>query len=70
MKTFTVFCSEADGQGTMWIDTVEANLPTEAMDLGLAKCLENWGDEYGPDDVVVRGVAEGSVNILYWEDNC
>ena len=65
MKKFTVLCSEPDGSGTMWIDTIEARSTAEAIDLGLAKCRADWG---GETDALVRGVFAGEPELLHWED--
>lgn len=63
---YTVFCQEDTGRGTIWIDCVTANDHEEAADLGLAKCAEEWGMPI--KEVRVLGVAEGNVNILFWDD--
>lgn len=63
---FTVFCAEANGQGTVWIDAIEADGLEDAKAVGREKCANAWDCDI--DDVDVIGVAEGDVNILFWED--
>ena len=63
---FTAFCQEESGQGTIWIEAVEAEDLESAIKVAQQECAEAW--EYDPDDVHVLGVAEGDVKILHWED--
>lgn len=65
-KTFTVFCQETTGRGTVWIDTVEAAGLEEAKNIGLERCADEWKMDL--DEVRVLGVAEGEPLILHWED--
>jgi hypothetical protein len=76
-KTFTVFCQEADGTGTIWISSVQARDLEDAKLVGLQECADDWGYSDDPDnedacgtlsDIHVLGVAEGTVKILDWED--
>lgn len=75
-KTFTVFCQEASGHGTIWIDTV--TLPEynyEDVPIALIEekakeaCREAWG--YPPDgiDIHCMGIAEGDITIHMWDDS-
>lgn len=66
VETFTVFCQQANGGGTMFIDSVSAFDATSAIEAGAAKCAHELGVE--PDDVKVVGVAAGLVEILSWDD--
>lgn len=66
MKTFTVFCREITGEGTIWISSVEAESVDDAKEIGREECAGDWC--YDPEDVHVLGVAEGDVNIIYWDD--
>lgn len=66
MQTYTVFCQEADGSGTTWIEAVEAENLDAAMATGLERCAEAWDMDF--DEVRVLGVAKGDVEILTWED--
>ena len=66
MTIFTVFCQEAAGSGTTWIDSIEAATKEEAADTAVVRCANDW--EYSPADVRVLGIAEGDIKILYWED--
>lgn len=65
---FTAFCQEASGEGTIWIDTVEADSADAAKDEARTKCAESWG--YDPLCIHVLGIAEGEVKIAFWEDIC
>ena len=71
LSTFTVFCREANNIGTTWIGTVEALDAEHASELGAEQCSVEWGSggqNWSLDDIAVIGVAEGSVNILKWDD--
>ena len=71
MNTFTVFIREADGTGTTFITSVEAETIEEAKEQALDECAESWGSGDEPwdrDDLHVLGVAEGDVEILEWDD--
>lgn len=63
-----MFCQQANGKVTTWIGAIDsAETLEEAMRLGREKCAEAWGRE-DIEEIHVMGVAEGDVNILYWED--
>ena len=73
--TFTVFCQQVGGGGTIHIDTVEAEDLDTAIQAGREQCLADWnGEESEPDapftlaDIHCLGVAEGDVRILHWQD--
>lgn len=66
MNTYTAFCQQASGGGTIWIENVEAADLEEATAVAKQACAEAW--EYDPEDVHVLGIAEGNVNILMWDD--
>lgn len=69
IQTYTAFCQEASGTGTIWIDTVEAESLDAAIISARAACAEDWGaDIFAPEDIHVLGVAEGDTTILYWRD--
>lgn len=68
MSTYTVFCQESSGRGTIWVSSVEANTYEEAISTGRAECASDWG--YETRNVHVLGVAEGSVHLVYWDDIC
>lgn len=69
-KTYTVFCQERTGKGTIWIDTVQAVDPDEAASLGRTQCAKSW-EFYDEDNVHVLGVATGDIEIVMWDDlNC
>lgn len=67
IKTYTAFCQEADLTGTIWIQSVEAESLAEAGKLAIETCAEAWDME--PEEVVLLGLAEGDVNILFWDDS-
>lgn len=70
LKTYTVFCQERTGKGTIWIDTVQAVDPDEAASLGRTQCAKSW-EFYDEDNVHVLGVASGDIEIVMWDDlNC
>jgi len=66
MATYTAFCQESDGTGTIWIDTVEADSLDEAITEARESCADAWG--YESDQVHVLGILEGDVNVLFWSD--
>lgn len=75
MRTFTAFCQQADGKGTIWISDVEVDgndveeAAEAAVEAAIKACAEEWG--YDEDDVHCLGLAAGSVDIVYWDDlNC
>lgn len=69
-QTYTAFCQEATGEGTIWIDKVEADSLDEAITAARAACLSDWGRQLYPEDIHVLGIAEGNVTVLYWSDIC
>ncbi len=66
MNLYTAFCQGADGRGTLWIDTVEAESVDEAVQLAIEHCANNW--DCGEDEVHCLGIAGGDVDILFWDD--
>jgi len=75
VRTFTVFCQQADQLGTIYIDPVGAADLGSAILAGREQCLADWnGGTSGAnapftlDDIHCLGVAEGDVNILHWQD--
>lgn len=67
MKTFTAFCQDADGGGTIWIGPVEADDLPAAMDMAAKQCAADWGYS-DANDVHILGIASGDVKIEYWDD--
>jgi len=74
-STFTVFCQETGGNGTIHIDTVEAADIQSAIVAGKQQCIDDWSDGSIPNDsrwtvetVHCLGVAAGDVRILHWQD--
>ena len=74
MRTYTAFCQQSDGRGTIWIDTVEVeddpqdcDATIEAAKLAAREaCANDWGWDF--DDVHCLGLAVGNVEIAEWED--
>ena len=66
MTKFTAFCQDADAQGTIWINPVEASDIEAAKAAAIAGCAVDWG--YDEDDIHCLGIAAGDVEILHWED--
>ena len=67
MATYTAFCREIDGTGTIWISTVQAPNPHDASRVAEADCAEDWGQTV--DDVTCIGLAAGDVKIIFWNDD-
>lgn len=66
MNTYTVFCQEADGHGTIWISAIVAESYPDAMDIAQHQCADDWNMDEA--DIHVLGVAEGDIKILHWVD--
>ena len=73
--TFTVFCQEVGGSGTIHIDSVEAADLASAIQAGREQCLADWNggtsEADAPltlEDIHCLGVAAGDVTILHWND--
>lgn len=75
LPTFTVFCQQADGLGTIHISSLEAADLEAAITAGKQQCIQDWSDGSSPeqspwdmDTVHCLGVAAGDVEILHWQD--
>lgn len=68
LKTFTAFCQHASGTGTVWIDNVQAVDAKQAILLAPQRCAEDW-EGVPVEHIRVLGLAEGDVEIVFWEDN-
>lgn len=66
MNTYTAFCQQASGGGTIWIQRVEASDIAGADVLAQSMCAHDWGCDLM--DVHVLGIAAGDVEILLWND--
>ena len=75
--TFTAFCQEADGTGTIWIGAVEVEATDKsdaidkAAEQAVAECADDWGGEdcgFNAETVHCLGLAEGNVKIAMWDD--
>ena len=67
MATYTAFCREDSGLGTIWIDTVDADTLDEALKKACEACATAWG--YEIETVECIGLAKGDVEIPYWSSN-
>ena len=68
-KTYTVFCCNVWCTKDRWIEAIE--VPNDwdldqVNDAARERCAEAW--EVCPTDIQCVGIAEGTVNILYWKD--
>jgi hypothetical protein len=75
LPSFTVFCQEAGGNGTIHIDHIEAGDLEAAIIAGKQQCIDDWSDRttetdspWNMETVHCLGVAAGDVEILHWED--
>lgn len=66
MATFTAFCQDVDGRGTIWIADVQAGSVADAIAAAIIACASDW--ETNTDSVHCLGIAAGDVEILHWED--
>lgn len=70
-QTYTAFCQQSDGCGTIWIDTVEVPAGTEnpirdARERAIAACSFDWN--YDPASVHCLGLVLGDATVCYWDD--
>ena len=73
LPTFTVFCQEAGGTGTIHITSVEAADLESAITAGKQQCIGDWSAGGGEspwmmESIHCLGVAAGNVEILHWQD--
>ncbi len=73
--TFTVFCQETGGTGTIHIASVEAADLEAAIIAGKQQCIDDWSTGSTPDEsrwneeaIHCLGIAAGNIEILHWED--
>jgi hypothetical protein len=73
--TFTVFCQESGGSGTIHIASVKAANLEAAIIAGKQQCIDDWSDRstteesrWNEETVHCLGVAAGNIEILHWED--
>lgn len=65
-QTYTAFCQQSDGRGTIWIGTVTAETVADATDAARRHCAQDWG--YDVADVHCLGLVAGNVVVVHWED--
>lgn len=78
MPTFTFWCQQSDGTGTIYIGSLEAPDIEAAKLAAVQECCDEWNsgsgedDEptYTPDNIHLLGIAAGDVEILHWQDIC
>lgn len=75
LPSFTVFCQEIGGGGTIHIDHVEAADLESAIIAGKQQCIDDWSDptdqaesRWNMATVHCLGVAAGEIEILHWQD--
>jgi hypothetical protein len=66
LRTYTAFCQQTNGKGTIWVSTVKAMDGDAAIDVARADCAAEWG--FAIEDVHVLGIAAGDVEILLWDN--
>lgn len=82
VSSFTTFCQESTGTGTIHICCVRAASAADAIEAGKRRCIHDWnareeedGIEWAPphydaNNIHCLGVAAGDVQILDWQDIC
>ncbi len=75
VTSFTVFCQEAGGTGTIHIASVEATDLKAALIAGKQQCIDDWSDgstleesRWNDETVHCLGVDAGNLEIIHWED--
>ena len=75
VPSFTVFCQETGGNGTIHIDHIEAADLESAITAGKQRCIDDWSagltegeSPWNMETVHCLGVAAGDVDILHWQD--
>lgn len=73
--TFTVFCQQSDGGGTIHIASVQATDLAAAIVAGKQQCIADWSagstpeqSQWNAETVHCLGVAAGNIEILHWQD--
>jgi hypothetical protein len=73
--TFTVFCQESGGGGTIHIASVEAADLEAAIIAGKQQCIDDWSagstpeqSRWNQETVHCLGIAAGNIEILHWQD--
>lgn len=64
MQTFTAFCMQNNGDGTIWIDSVMAIDKESAKIQAILDCAADWAHD--PDSINCIGLAAGNIDILDW----
>ena len=75
IPTFTVFCQESGGTGTIHIASVEAADLEAGIIAGKQQCIDDWSAGSTPDESRWNeetghclGIVAGNIEILHWED--
>ncbi len=79
LASFTVFCQERTGEGTIHICCVKSLDAAAAIIAGKQQCMDDWNASpkcasgepfYTVQNIHCLGVAKGDVEILDWQDIC
>lgn len=72
IKTYTAWCQQSNGTGTIWIGKVDAPSGTTLDSIRLSAiqaCAIDWGwDGEQEGDIHCLGIARGDVDLVYWDD--
>jgi hypothetical protein len=67
LPIYTAFCQEANGTGTIWVDSVRAKTQEKAGITAIRRCADAWKLE--PDQVVLLGLIKGNPPVKMWDDS-
>ena len=69
MKTYTAFCQESSGEGTIWIEAITVN-DDDSIDQVALQAMKACADAWGGDEEDVRclGLLDGDCKVVHWED--
>ena len=73
--TFTVFCQQFGGGGTIHIAAVQATDLATAITAGKQQWIDDWSagttaeqSQWNEETVYCLGIAAGNIKILHWQD--
>lgn len=69
IPTFTAWCQEKSGEGTIWVGSFEAEDLEAAKAGAIERCAEDW-HPFEAENIHLLGIAAGDVEILHWQDVC
>jgi len=71
INTYTAWCQEAGGTGTIWISSFDRP-PGETLEslrlLAIEKCAVDWDWSDRKEDIHCLGIARGEIDLIFWED--